>query len=160
MQQHVAQVDLRGWIIGRSHENATQYLFRGRVVSSAGVSLSEIDRNPRAFTADRERPLIKCFFIRPITAPGKTSHAQAAESDYRRSNRYWPGTNRQLHREAENEDQKSDRWKIEPMLGDRGVELDDVGNRKIGSDKPARAEDAKMLSAAFFDSAINQNCEQ
>src|SRR5438093_56487 len=115
---------------------------------------------PRAFTASRECALIKCFVVRPIATPDKTSDAQADDGNQRARTQQRPITNRKFNRESGNEDQKSDRRKIEPMLGDRGIELDNVRNRKIGSDKPARAEDAKTLSAAVFDPAINKNREQ
>src|SRR5436309_6222492 len=43
------------------------------------------------------------------------------------------------------------------MFGNGRVKLKGVGDREVCCDKPARAENAQMLSASFFDAAPDEN---
>ena len=57
---------------------------------------------------------------------------------------------------ASDEDQQSHAWYIKPVFGNGCIQLDDVRDRKVSSDKPDEAKNAHALAASSFDAAQNK----
>src|SRR5438552_17172870 len=124
-----------------------------------GVNLSEIGSDPRARAACGKRALVKRLLVYPIAA---AYNAANAKGNYR--HRYectndTPIAHRQFNRAAGEKNQEADAWQVEPMLSDRRIQLDDIGNRQITSEKPACTEDAGRLTGTSFRAAPDQSSE-
>ena len=123
------------------------------------VNLGEIGGDPRARAACGKRALVKRLLVYPIAA---AHNAANAKGNYR--HRYectddTPIAHRQFNRAAGEKNQEPDARQVEPMLSYRRIQLDDIGNRQITSEKPACTEDARRLATTSFCTAADQSSE-
>src|SRR5713101_2041689 len=158
-EKEISEIVARDRIIGGDLEHAPEHLLGGGGITAISVNLSEIGGDPRARAACGKRALVKRFLVYPIAA---AHNAANAKGNYR--HRYectddTPIAHRQIKRAAGEKNQEPDARQVEPMLSDRRIQLDDIGNRQITSEKPACTEDARRLTGTFFCAAADQSYE-
>src|SRR5713101_8277907 len=159
-EKEIGEIVARDRILGGDLEHAPEHLLGGGVISAPDVNVREIGGDPRTCATRGKRALVERFLVYPIAA---AYNAANAKGNYR--HRYEcrdnsPIAHRQIKRAAGEKNQEPDARQVEPMLGDRRIQLDDIGNRQITSEKPACTEDARRLTGTSFCAAADQSSEE